>query len=341
MDSVTQAALGAAVGEAVLGRTTGYRAALWGAVIGTIPDLDIAAYPWLDEVSRLGWHRGFSHSLLFAVLAAPLLALVIHRIHRGSASLKQWTLLAFLVLFTHILLDCFTVYGTQVFSPFSHYMVAFDSISIIDPLYTLPLLAGIVIGLFFARSSDKRRWINYIGLGLSTVYLLVTVRSKLHVESVAEASLQRHGINYTRLMVTPTLFNSVLWRITAETEQGYRIGYYSLLDSAHPVAFRFVPRNDSLIAAYKDTEPIRQLLWFSDGYYAITKKHDKLLFHDLRFGEIHTKSFRAPGVYVFSWKLNISHPDGRPHVTLSRAGSELEDASGAFALLMDRIRGAL
>ena len=73
MDSLTQIVLGASVGEAILGKKIGNKAMLWGAIAGTIPDLDVLLRYFTDEISSTQMHRGFSHSIVFAVLIAPLL----------------------------------------------------------------------------------------------------------------------------------------------------------------------------------------------------------------------------------------------------------------------------
>jgi len=69
MDSLTQIVLGAAVGEAVLGRKLGNRALLWGAIAGTIPDLDVIPGAFMEPIDNLIFHRGATHSLLFAFIA--------------------------------------------------------------------------------------------------------------------------------------------------------------------------------------------------------------------------------------------------------------------------------
>lgn len=65
MDSITHAAVGAAIGEAYLGKKAGYRAAVWGCVIATTPDLDIIVNPFVDSVNELYSHRNITHSLFF------------------------------------------------------------------------------------------------------------------------------------------------------------------------------------------------------------------------------------------------------------------------------------
>ena len=71
MDSLTQVVLGAAVGEAVLGKKVGIKAAIVGAIAGTIPDLDVLASPWLDAVEKLMYHRSITHSFLFLPIRLP------------------------------------------------------------------------------------------------------------------------------------------------------------------------------------------------------------------------------------------------------------------------------
>ena len=105
MDTVTQIALGAAVGESTLGRKVGGRASLWGGLCGLLPDLDVL-WPFADPVSAFTWHRGYSHSIAVLVLATPVIAWAAVRIHPGTRPFRRgWLLLAFLALLTHPLLE--------------------------------------------------------------------------------------------------------------------------------------------------------------------------------------------------------------------------------------------
>ena len=120
MDSITQIVLGASVGEAVLGKKIGNKAILWGAVAGTLPDLDVILRYFTDEISATQMHRGFSHSIVFAVLIAPLLGWIARKIHFKlvDVSFKDWTKLFFWTTVTHPLLDAHTTWGTQFFLAF-------------------------------------------------------------------------------------------------------------------------------------------------------------------------------------------------------------------------------
>lgn len=310
MDTITQIALGAAVGEAVLGRKVGNKALLWGAVGGTIPDLDVLARPLLNGVENLGFHRGFSHSILFAIMLAPILGWLVQRLHRNSplnASWRQWSWLFFWSVFTHPILDSFTSYGTQLFQPFSDYPVALSSIFIIDPVYTVPLLAGVIAVLFMQRTTARRRTVIYAALGFSTVYLLLTLGIKLQVESAFRSSLAQQDVTYSRLFSNPMPLNSLLWMGVAEQDESLYIGLYSIFDDGETIEFQRVEKNSELIADKLDQAAIRKLLWFSRGYYTVTEKDGTLYFNDLRFGRSDLW-LSEHGEYVFSFRL-IKDPE--------------------------------
>ncbi|MBD3257273.1 metal-dependent hydrolase [candidate division GN15 bacterium] len=335
MDSITQLTLGAAVGEAVLGEKVGRRAMLWGAVVGTVPDLDVAFYPLMDEIAQLSWHRGISHSLLLSVALAPAFGWVLHRINKRRGSTKQWTALSAACLLSAVLLDCFTVYGTQIFQPFSNYQVGFNSISIIDPIYTVPLLVAVITVLFLWRKPAMAKKVILAGLIVSTAYLGASLGIKAHVTSVFVSSLERQGYQYERLMTTPTLFNTVLWRATAEQQDQYVVGYYSLFDARSDISFRTILRNDQLLSDIRDSRAVQRLQWFSNGWYRVQRQSDSsLLFSDLRFGEVYTSS-EQDGTFVFTWRLTTV--DGE--VQMTQLDPQIDDPGRAIGFLWNRLLG--
>lgn len=311
MDSLTQITLGAAVGEATLGAKVGKKALLWGAAFGTLPDLDVLADPFVSEVTALALHRGFSHSLLFILLATPLLGALLHRLHhRDEASARDWGLLVFLTLVTHVLLDCLTSYGTQVFNPFSDYPVIFGTIFVIDPLYTVPLLVGLIAALNWAPGSQWRRVANYVGLGLSSLYLLLTVSNKLHIERVFADALSTQGHTVERIFTTPMPLNNLLWSAIAEDSTGFWVGYYSLLDENRHIDFRRIPKNHHLIREAWNTPAVQRLRWFSRGYFSVSQRDGRLYVHDLRFGQSDLGLNAGSSSYVFTFRLERDR-DGR------------------------------
>ena len=88
MDSITQFVLGAAVGQVILGKEAKNKALLWGAVAGTIPDLDIIPGQFVDTVTRLEMHRGFSHSLLFAFTGSFVFGYLVSKIHNRQPGIQ-------------------------------------------------------------------------------------------------------------------------------------------------------------------------------------------------------------------------------------------------------------
>jgi inner membrane protein len=272
MDSLTQIALGAAVGTAVLGRKAGARAALWGAVCGTLPDLDVLM-PYGDPVRDFTFHRAESHSLFWLTVASPLLAWVVARLNRKvGASFREWWLLVWLALVTHPLLDAFTIYGTQLLLPFSDYPVGVGSVFIIDPLYTVPLIVGVMAALWLRRRDPARamRW-NATGLALSTLYLGWGVAAQSHVEGVVHRTIAATPLADARALVTPTPFNTLLWRVVVMDDDGYHEGYYSLFDESPQVRLTRHPSDTQLLASLRDDWAVRRLAWFSKGFYGVSE----------------------------------------------------------------------
>lgn len=303
MDSLTQIALGAAVGEAVAGKKAGNKAVLWGAIAGTIPDLDVVAGKFMTTVDALVFHRGMTHSILFALIISPLLGYLIKQIYKNDqVSWKRWTLLVFLGLTTHALLDCFTTWGTQLFWPFTDYRVAWKSIFVIDPLYTLPLLICMVWILFLNKNSQKRRKLIIIGLTVSSSYLLLTLAVKHHINNIFDNSFQRNQMAMTRFDTKPTPLNIILWNVTAEEKEGYYIGFYSFFDSNKRIHYVFHPKNHHLIEDYREYDQVQDLIEISDGWYTVEPAKEGIIFNDLRFGQ-RSGWESGEGKFVFAYHI--------------------------------------
>jgi len=300
MDSLTQIVLGAAVGEAVLGKKIGNKAMLYGAIAGTIPDLDIFASYFTDTVTALEIHRGFSHSIFFSVLFAPIFGWLISKIERRSiASWKDWSLLMFWGLFTHPVLDSFTTWGTQLFWPFE-IRLAFRNIFVIDPLYTLPFLIFLILAMRAERGSQRRRKMNNLGLIISSIYLIISIGLKGITYSKFEETLEKQKISYLQIQTKPAPFNTILWTANVEIEDAYLIGNYSLFDTK-PILFKLYPKNHELLGAMKSEDKVKRLIAISNGWYTISQKEDQLYFNNLQFGVLDFNA-EIPN-FVFSYRL--------------------------------------
>ncbi len=300
MDSLTQIVLGASVGEAVLGKKVGNKALLYGAIAGTIPDLDVLARSLTDTVTAIEWHRGFSHSIVFSVVFAPLFGWLVWKLHRGrEASWKDWSWLFFWGLFTHPILDAFTTWGTQLFWPFD-LRLAFQNIFVIDPLYTVPFLLFVVLAMCYKRTSPKRRKYNRLGLLVSSCYLLVTLILKGMAYIKFTDGLTEQGIVYQQIDTRPTPMNALLWTANIEAGDAYLIGNYSFFDTS-PIQFSTYPKNHHLLGTLETNDKVNRLITIAEGWYTISKKEDRVFFNDLRFGLISIDPQETQ--FVFSYEL--------------------------------------
>ncbi len=203
MDSITQAVLGASVQGALLGRWQGRKALLYGALLGTVPDLDVVI-DYGDAVAEMTYHRGFSHSLFVLTALAALLTWLARRLRPDPRySGRRLFLTLWLVLITHVLLDAFTSYGTQLFWPLPTPPVAWSTVFIIDPLYTLPLLFAVLVGAIAGLKGRVGRW-PAIALGLSSAYLAFTVAGKQMAEQRVAEALASSGIKAEAVFSGPT-----------------------------------------------------------------------------------------------------------------------------------------
>lgn len=307
MDSITHIVLGATIGEAMLGRRLGKKAMLVGALAQSLPDIDFIASSWMDTSRDVWAHRGITHSLLFVVCVAPMLAFAARRVFRGwrvagvrepaiggreaakegPLSMKAWCLFFGFQLLVHIVLDAFNAYGTGWFEPFSQYRLSFHVLFVADPFYSVWL--GIAfLGLLILKKDNRVRrrfWVRF-GLILSSLYLGYCIANKFSIDARVRKELQRQQIAYTRYFTTPTPLNSWLWYIVAEDQNGFHTGYLSVFDRKPEIEFEYFPRNDSLLDPFRRHEDVQNLLRFSQGYYTVDRWEDRLVFNDLRFGQM-------------------------------------------------------
>lgn len=428
MDSLTQIVLGAAVGEVALGRKIGNRAMLWGAIAGTIPDLDvIIGSLFMNEINGLAFHRAITHSIFFAVVFSFLIAYYTNWIYKngyhnsfvyklvstvsgilflllsgavllfisttlgGTISLiissifiifgvgffgrklikgylqKEqesidigywaWYKLFFWAIFTHPLLDCLTVYGTQLFAPFSNYRVALNNISVADPAYTFPFLLCLIIASFMARRYhiesnnnidthfklshkvyNPRKFVNAAGIIFSLCYIGWTFYNKSKVNEVMESTLDSYNIEYSRYMTGPTILNNLLWSGTVETDSSFYSGLYAFNDKKKEFKLVEIPKNHSWLDAKTDDKVINTLDWFSKGYYSVLRREDgRLQVNDMRFG-----TFRDGNVgedsYIFRFVVEKDE-EGYYQLDDAIGGPKRGGEKDMFSQLSKRIKG--
>ena len=324
MDSLSQLTLGAAVTVAVMGkRVPLWQAALVGGVAGTLPDLDVFIDHG-DAIRNMTLHRTESHALIFLTLFAPLLGWLVAGATRSRAYWRGWTLAMWLALITHPLLDLTTVYGTQLGLPLTDFPYAIGSMYIIDPLYTLPLLIALLVALW-RRDAVGLRW-NQAGLLVSTLYLGWSMVAQSIATQHIEQALTQQSVQPEQLLVTPTAFNTLVWRTVIMTPDRYGEAYWSLLSPERPLQISWHGRQPALFAPFKGQWHAERVAWFSHGFYAMKQQGDRTLISDLRMGE-------EPD-YTFTF--NLGSPQS-PALAPQREPSMRPSLSQAWHKLRERL----
>ncbi len=326
MDSITQAALGASIAGLVAGKTLGRPVLLTGALLATLPDLDVLI-DYGTAVANFTQHRGFSHSLFVLAPLSLLLAGLLWR-WKPEPGFPRWLLLTALILMTHPLLDTFTTYGTQLFWPLGR-PLAISSIFIIDPLYTLPLLAGCIA--FFMRPPALRA--ITAGLLLSTAYLGWSFVAQQVITERVQPALAKAGFADAELLVQPMPFNTVLWRATAITDQKRVEIVTGFLDGDAPLTLEYFPRQPELASTVSQLPETRRLEWFTRGFLDYKKTSDgEITATDVRLG--------IPGAHPFTFVL-ANEQDGA--ITPGDGGRRPRPAinTGALPLLWARTTGTI
>ncbi len=287
MDSLTHIVLGACVGEAVAGKQLGKKAMWLGALANSLPDIDFIAGFWMDTDDELLAHRGFTHSILFALLVTIFMALAMKRwSHLKKITFKKWEWFFGIEISLHLFLDAFNNYGVGWFEPFSPYRVSFNAVYVADPFFSVwPGIAFAALLLLKAHY-PKRMWLVKRCLGISTVYLMYCCINKINTDTKVREALATQNISHEKYFTTPAPLNNWLWYIVAGNDSGFHVGFRSVFDRKKEVEFHFFPRNDSLLSPVRDHEDLQHLIRFSQGFYTAEKWNDTLVFNDLRFGQI-------------------------------------------------------
>jgi inner membrane protein len=307
LDTLTHIALGACIGELFTDKQFGKKAMLWGALAQSIPDIDFISTLWLGLTDELVAHRGFTHSILFAILITFFLAIAAERFHRPhNISLRKWILFLGTEVFVHLLIDAFNNYGTGWFEPFWDKRISFHTIFVVDPVFSIP--SGIAcLALLFLPSTHLRRvaWAK-LGISLTIVYLAYGLFNKSIVNRDVRQLAAKQHITYSKSFVTPTPFNTWLFFVVMEQKDGFQVGYRSFFDKEDSLRLHFYPKNEYLLKDIRYHDDVENLKKFSQGFYTIEKKGDTIVFNDLRFGqEVGWYDYKQR----FAFHYYINHPD--------------------------------
>lgn len=309
MDSITQGVLGAAIGEALLGKEIGNKGAILGAVVATIPDLDVVLYLFYDKFEMLSIHRGFSHSIAFSILGTLFISFTLSKMNWFQSIRLQLLLrCTWLCLFTHMLLDTFTAYGTQLLLPFSNRRLGFDSINVVDPVYTIPLIVGLALTIWTSSPNNRSSKFNKLGLLFSSLYLLFTLVNKEVVKTNVSTKFAEQNIEYNALLTMPVGVANINWYGVAKGRDSIYMLKHSILSNEEFLIESF-PINEVYLNEI-DEKYADKMRWFAKGFYTVDKEKGKIRIYNLQVdmrGIVTKGNKKAPTVGYFE----VSDQNGR------------------------------
>jgi inner membrane protein len=271
VDTFTHGLLGAAASQAIFAKKLPRSAGLIGFVAGMVPDLDFLLGSNIDPVASILYHRQFTHSLIFIPLGALLVSLtcIWMKPFKGARAAVYGAALVGYGL--HPLLDACTSYGTLLLWPFSDHRVAWDIIAIVDPIFSLVLLAGVLWATIGRRVWPARLAVCcaliYLGFGMWQLQRATAVQDRI-------AAARGHVIDHRRVMPLPG--SLVPWRAVYMTGDriyvdGIRVPWWNSVLVKPGGATRVATFNDvpGVVAGRQDARRVFEIFaWFADGLIA-------------------------------------------------------------------------
>ena len=283
MDPVSQGVVGAAAAQAFARPGQVGVAGLLGALAGMAPDLDVLIRSSVDPLLFLEFHRQFTHSLVFIPLGAALCAAVLFPLVRRRCRAREAYLYCLLGFATHGLLDACTSYGTQLYWPFSDYRVAWNNISIVDPLFTLPVLALVVLAARRGRVALARAACVWVAL-----FLVVGLVQRDRAEAAGRAIARARDHAPVSVEAKPAFASLFLWKTIYEHAGRYyvdavRVGgapiHFPGQSTAKLVLARDLPW---LAPGTQQARDVERFRWFSQDHLALDPR-DSFEVIDIRY----------------------------------------------------------
>ena len=307
MDPLTQGTIGAVLPQTFGKKNLGLIAML-GFLSGMAPDLDIFIHSASDPLLFLEYHRQFTHSIIFipfgGLVCASFLYLLFKKI--STFNFKETWLYSTLGYGTHGLIDACTSYGTLLFWPFSDVRVAWNHISIIDPLFTLPILLFVIIAIV-----KKNNIYAKIGVVWATSYLLLGMYLHTIALNIGKGIAEERGQDIIRIQAKPSFGNLILWKIIYETNNHFHVDAINLLldeiiegESINKLNLeKDFPWLEKGSQQYKDVERFR---WFSNNFLAVNPANSDQII-DIRYSEIPNEIGGLWGIQLDPKKLRQEH----------------------------------
>ncbi|HNX76518.1 MAG TPA: metal-dependent hydrolase [Candidatus Rifleibacterium sp.] len=290
MDIVTQGLLGSTVAQAGFGRQLGRRAALYGFIVGLLPDFDVISGYW-GQWASLKYHRGPTHAFLVLTLLAVPLGLLGHRLAGGNSKKRHWVGLTFLALITHPIIDWCTAYGTSLAWPFNNGRYAIDALPIIDPVYSLPLLVVTVFGLYGRGAANRLHALAVIALVATSIYAFAGWNTSQTLIERGSELFRARGFVPVEVRAMPTFLNTVVYRVVGRDAENRFMITYLKKSSVSPLTevVTTEPDRNELVTRALDHENGRLFNWFAMNMLHTTSERledgrQRVVLHDMRYG---------------------------------------------------------
>lgn len=322
MDPLTQASLGAAAAAVLSSRERVRLAFIVGAAAGAAPDIDVLIKSAEDPLLALQYHRHFTHALI----VAPFIGLIVALLFKTVFFWKEWSVgelarYGIAGALTHGVLDACTSYGTLLYWPFSSHRESWDIISIIDPIFTGPLVM-LVLFAFAWKRPGFARW----ALALCLVYLVFGIIQRERATAYLKKLAGSRGHKATEMTVRPSFANTVLWRMIYRDGDQYFVDAVNLIPFSestfyegavvevfdHDVAANLVEAGSAM---ERDVERFR---FFSQGYL-YRAEMDAFVVGDLRYS-----MFPDSIVPLWGIELNLDEPEAPVSLRYFRDPSSLD-----------------
>lgn len=304
MDPISQASLGASLSQSFTNdKTKQVSAMVIGALSGMAPDLDVLINSKTDPLLFLEFHRQFTHSLFFIPFGALICALVFYpllnsRWIKSKLSFAQIYLFSFLGYATHGLLDACTSYGTQLFWPFSNTRIAWNTVSIIDPLFTLPVVILIVLAAY-------RKNVRYarVAFAYAVIFLSLGIIQNQRAENAVYTLAEQRGHVVERIQVKPSFANRHVWKLIYEYDGRYYVDAVRILVKTEFIEGTSIQKLDVkrdypwLPADSQQAKDIERFRWFSDGFLSVSRRDENLVM-DVRYSFLPNRVDSMWGVVV-------------------------------------------
>ncbi|MAT54100.1 MAG: hypothetical protein CMN32_06430 [Saprospirales bacterium] len=279
MDILTHIVIGASSSVVLFEDQLGKRTALVGGLAALVPDVDTLLTLFYDQADSLLLHRGLSHSIFFILFLSASTSILLRL--RNNSNPIRWGMVVFVALTSHVLLDVMTSYGTRILHPFSDSQFSIGNINVVDPVFTVPALMGLLLYLFSKKAPSKRKIANLTGLGISLIYAMLTLFNYLHVKHLFIDTFARANIVPERVVVIPSSAGSFYWHGIAVTSAGWVVGDYSVFDKDNNISLVSYQSDNSLLNSF-DTDIMEKVMRYVDGVFLTREEEGKVRVYHLK-----------------------------------------------------------